>query len=53
MIFPVQPSTGITESTAKDAVIGFVEHKPAFVVGEPNDQLLLLIDADQLLGRRS
>ena len=54
MILPVQPSMAITEGAADRAVVDAIEHKAALIVGEPNDELLLLIGAgpDQFLGDR-
>ena len=52
MILPIQPLTASPKAPRSGAVVGFVEHKPALIVGEPDNELLLLIgaDADQLLG---
>ena len=55
MILPIQPVDGIAVGAAQGAVVGLVEHEAAFVVGEPDDELVLLLGSgsDRFLGDAS
>ena len=43
MTLSAQPAVSIAESTAQSAEVCLVQHQTAFVVGEPNDRLLLCL----------
>ena len=43
MILPAQLGGVVTERTADGAVVDSVQHQPPLIVGEPDDELLLLL----------